>query len=266
MGKVEANNTDVSHQRPQTGIPSKSRATTRPATQIVSTKTKAISMDSSFHPCKLLELAALPNGTPCIQDQMQEAYAADDMHLARILFLKTKGIEVTSDTDPRIAQVRDEDFVFVSGGELLLDEESLAAMKEAERRDKEQRNKDGQVHRWRVNEPRNVIGSDAARHEMTKSRSMRVELDMKLGARESASLSNSPSQQGQLRVRATKFGRLYTVSELVLIGLSIHFTYLSFRTTESRDTLCYRIPCKRLHLHMKHKYPHCHLHGILDRA
>lgn len=68
-----------------------------------------------------------------LQEQMQEAYAAENMQLARILYLRIQGIEVTSDNDPRIAQVRDEDFVFVPGGRLELDDESLAVWKEAQR-------------------------------------------------------------------------------------------------------------------------------------
>ncbi|EJD03736.1 uncharacterized protein FOMMEDRAFT_145940 [Fomitiporia mediterranea MF3/22] len=89
-----------------------------------------------------------------LQDQMQQAYAAcqtsclptlgrnncrcRNMHRARVLYLKTQGIDVTSDDDPRIGQVRDEDFVFVPGGKLVFDEESLAALKEErERREKE---------------------------------------------------------------------------------------------------------------------------------
>lgn len=65
---------------------------------------------------------------------MQEAYAAEDMHRARVLYLKIQGIDITSDDDPRIAQVRDEDFVFVPGGRLELDDESLAVWREAQRR------------------------------------------------------------------------------------------------------------------------------------
>ena len=64
-----------------------------------------------------------------LKDQVQEAYAAENMHLARVLHLKLHGIEVTSDDDPRIAQVRDEDFDF---GHLELDEDMLEAMREAE--------------------------------------------------------------------------------------------------------------------------------------
>lgn len=50
------------------------------------------------------------------------------MKRARILFLRTQGIEVTSDDDPRIAQVRDEDFVFGDEKTLELDEEYLRSL------------------------------------------------------------------------------------------------------------------------------------------
>ncbi|THH04976.1 hypothetical protein EW145_g5138, partial [Phellinidium pouzarii] len=83
-----------------------------------------------------------------LQDQMQEAYAADNMHLARVLYLKIQGIEVTSDDDPRIAQVKDDDFVFVPGGVLVLDDESLAALNEALKG----REKDEQARKWRERE------------------------------------------------------------------------------------------------------------------
>ncbi|KAJ7204451.1 hypothetical protein GGX14DRAFT_460458 [Mycena pura] len=45
-----------------------------------------------------------------ISDQVHIAYAADDIHLAKVLLLRLQGIEVTSDSDPRIATVKDEDF------------------------------------------------------------------------------------------------------------------------------------------------------------
>ncbi|KAH8119969.1 hypothetical protein DFH11DRAFT_1873288 [Phellopilus nigrolimitatus] len=83
-----------------------------------------------------------------LQDQMQEAYAADDMHLARVLYLKIQGIDVSGDDDPRIAQVKDEDFVFVPGGVLVLDDESLALLNEA----RERREKEEQAHKWRARE------------------------------------------------------------------------------------------------------------------
>ena len=81
---------------------------------------------------------------------MQEAYAAENMLLARILYLKIQGIEVTSDDDPRIAQVKDEDFVFVPGGQLVLDDESMAALREAERSQKARRARDVVDGRSRV--------------------------------------------------------------------------------------------------------------------
>jgi hypothetical protein len=145
---------------------------------------------------------------------MQEAYAAEDMLRARILYLKIKGIDVTSDDDPRINEVRDEDFVFVPGGELVLDEESLAALKEAERRDREQRTRDELDHQRRVNDPHRGIRSGVTCHQQPKTRSTRFELDMKLRVREQVSTSVSPSQRRELQVRSSKFGRINTVSDL----------------------------------------------------
>ncbi|KAI6140846.1 hypothetical protein BKA82DRAFT_34425 [Pisolithus tinctorius] len=60
-----------------------------------------------------------------LEDQVQVAYALDDIQLAKTLLLKLKGIEVTgSDDDPRINEVCDEDFdvYFVPSGPLALEE------------------------------------------------------------------------------------------------------------------------------------------------
>ena len=70
---------------------------------------------------------------------MHVAYALENMHLAKVLLLKLKGIEVDGDDDPRIAEVRDEDFSssFVPEGGLRLDAEIEARVQEAERRARE---------------------------------------------------------------------------------------------------------------------------------
>jgi hypothetical protein len=51
-----------------------------------------------------------PTPPRTLSDQVHIAYADDDIHLAKVLLLRLQGIEVTSDSDPRIAAVRDEDF------------------------------------------------------------------------------------------------------------------------------------------------------------
>ena len=65
---------------------------------------------------------------PSLEDQVHVAYALDDIHLAKILLLRLKGIEVTSDDDPRIAAVQDEDFdfCFVPNGRLMDDRDEKA--------------------------------------------------------------------------------------------------------------------------------------------
>jgi hypothetical protein len=59
-----------------------------------------------------------------LEDQLHVAYALDDIRLAKILLLKLKGVILTSDDDPRIDAVRDEDFdeCFVPAGGLDLGE------------------------------------------------------------------------------------------------------------------------------------------------
>lgn len=68
-----------------------------------------------------------PTPPQCLKDQIHEAYALDNIHLAKILYLKLQGIHVVDDSDPRIEQVREEDFPF---GSLVLDEEDERSLKE----------------------------------------------------------------------------------------------------------------------------------------
>jgi hypothetical protein len=87
----------------------------------------------------------LPASPQSLEDQVHVAYALDDIHLAKILLLRLKGIEVTSDDDPRIAAVQDEDFdiCFVPNGRLMddTDEKFIKEMqtKELERLEEKRR-------------------------------------------------------------------------------------------------------------------------------
>lgn len=87
----------------------------------------SISLDSYDSP---------PSPPQSLEDQVQVAYALDDIRLAKILLLKLKGIEVTSDNDPRIDEVQDEDFdmCFVPSGPLKLEEPELLVVQETRRR------------------------------------------------------------------------------------------------------------------------------------
>ena len=86
-----------------------------------------------------------PSPHRSLEDQVHVAYALDDIHLAKILLLRLKGIEVTSDDDPRIAAVQDEDFdfCFVPNGRLMddTDEKAIKDMqaKELERLEERRR-------------------------------------------------------------------------------------------------------------------------------
>ncbi|KAF8913221.1 hypothetical protein CPB84DRAFT_1742574 [Gymnopilus junonius] len=79
-----------------------------------------------------------PSPPRSLEDQVHVAYALDDIHLAKILLLRLKGIEVSSDDDPRIAAVQDEDFdfCFVPNGRLM-DENDEKVMKEMQAREVE---------------------------------------------------------------------------------------------------------------------------------
>ncbi|KAI0673614.1 hypothetical protein C8Q78DRAFT_639006 [Trametes maxima] len=94
----------------------------------------------AYHCERPLEYYDSPPSPPrTLQDQMHVAYALENMHLAKVLLLKLRGIEVSGDDDPRIAQVRDEDFSssFVPAGGLRLDDATEARVREAERRARE---------------------------------------------------------------------------------------------------------------------------------
>ncbi|KAG5642174.1 hypothetical protein DXG03_003535, partial [Asterophora parasitica] len=79
-----------------------------------------------------------PSPPRSLEDQVHVAYALEDMHLAKVLLLRLKGITVTAPDDPRIAAVKDEDFdfCFVPNGRLM-DEASEAALKDRQRRELE---------------------------------------------------------------------------------------------------------------------------------
>ncbi|KAI0348129.1 hypothetical protein BDW22DRAFT_1350279 [Trametopsis cervina] len=93
-----------------------------------------------------------PSPPRTLQDQMQVAYALDNMHLAKVLLLKLKGIEVTDDHDPRIAAVKDEDFseTFVPRGGLQMTEEAERRCREGQRREQERRRRFAREERLKV--------------------------------------------------------------------------------------------------------------------
>lgn len=86
-----------------------------------------------------------------LEDQVHEAYALEDIHLAKILLLRLKGIEVTSDDDPRIAAVQDEDFdiCFLPNGPLL-NEQDEQALKDLQARELERIEELRRVERMRM--------------------------------------------------------------------------------------------------------------------
>jgi hypothetical protein len=114
-----------------------------------------------------------PSPPQTLEDQMQSAYALDNMHLAKILLLKLKGIEVTGDYDPRIAQVKDEDFseTFVPRGGLKLTEEAEQRCREGERREAERRRRVAREERLKVCEK--IWESGARSYQEAKARAAR---------------------------------------------------------------------------------------------
>ncbi|KAF9786740.1 hypothetical protein BJ322DRAFT_1019351 [Thelephora terrestris] len=77
-----------------------------------------------------------PSPPQSLEDQIHEAYALDNIHLAKILYLKLQGVQVVDDSDPRIEQVQEEDFPF---GKLILDEEDERSLKECQKRETHRR-------------------------------------------------------------------------------------------------------------------------------
>ena len=73
-----------------------------------------------------------PTPPQSLEDQIHKAYALDNIHLAKILYLKLQGIYVADDFDPRIEQVREEDFPF---GKLILEDEDERSLKECQKRE-----------------------------------------------------------------------------------------------------------------------------------
>lgn len=137
-----------------------------------------------------------PSPPRTLQDQMHVAYAHDNMHLAKILLLKLKGIEVTDDQDPRIEQVKDEDFssAFVPRGGLVMDEERERQCLEGQRREQERRRRRAREERLKVCEQIWENSSRALQQEKTKmarrkeaAACVRRKLDMEIRERERAS-------------------------------------------------------------------------------
>ena len=63
--------------------------------------------------------------TRSLENKQHTAYAVDDIHRAKALLLKLKGIDITSDDDPRI---QDEDLYFIPNGRHISDEEESALL------------------------------------------------------------------------------------------------------------------------------------------
>ncbi|KAG9314006.1 hypothetical protein JVU11DRAFT_4784 [Chiua virens] len=105
------------------------------------------------HPNSSTSLPAEPELPPLsLEDQVQVAYAHDNIRLAKILLLKHKGIHVTDDSDPRIDAVRDEDFdlLFTPSGPLTLDEADQRAVQETQRRQRQWWHESQRAQRFRA--------------------------------------------------------------------------------------------------------------------
>ncbi|TFK26664.1 hypothetical protein FA15DRAFT_578353, partial [Coprinopsis marcescibilis] len=93
-----------------------------------------------------------PSPPLTLEDQVHVAYAHDDIHTAKILLLRLKGIEVTDDDDPRIAEVQDEDFdfCFAPNGGLVMDAQDEKRIKDHQRIDLERMERHRRQERLRM--------------------------------------------------------------------------------------------------------------------
>jgi len=114
------------------------------------------------------DLLVSPSPPISLEDQVHEAYALEDIHLAKILLLRLKGIEVTSDDDPRIAAVQDEDFdfCFLPNGPLLNEQDELA-LKELQARELERIEESRRVERMRMCERKWIEEKQRLREQRT---------------------------------------------------------------------------------------------------
>lgn len=87
-----------------------------------------------------------------LEDQIQTAYALDNIRLAKILLLRLKGIHITDDADPRIDNVRDEDFdiCFTPSGPLTLDDAHNHAVQESLRKQRQSWHESQRAQRLRA--------------------------------------------------------------------------------------------------------------------
>ncbi|KAG7452127.1 uncharacterized protein BT62DRAFT_915861 [Guyanagaster necrorhizus] len=127
--------------------------------------------------CNYFYCDSPPSPPHTIEDQLHVAYAHDDIHLAKILLLKLRGIEVTSDDDPRIAAVQDEDFdeCFLPNGMLLLTEEEEQRVKKAQRLEAE---------KIRIELERRALRERERKHEIWEKRCEKIWENEKLRLRE----------------------------------------------------------------------------------
>lgn len=138
---------------------------------------------------------------------MHVAYALDNMHLAKILLLRLRGIEVDGDDDPRIAAVRDEDFSssFVPEGGLRLDADAEARVLEAERRAREARQ--GRLREERLRQCEQVWEHSMQRFRGEKARVARKKEEAERQRRAAERLMKERERERQRKVEAARATR-----------------------------------------------------------
>ncbi|KAH9920196.1 uncharacterized protein BXZ73DRAFT_52220 [Epithele typhae] len=164
--------------------------------------------DSSYQLDRPLEYYDSPPSPPrTLQDQMQNAYALDNMLLAKKLLLKLQGIDVSGDDDPRIAAVRDEDFSssFVPEGGLRLDAETEARIEAAERRALEAQKRREREARLRQCE--RIWENSARRHRGDKERSARAKEDADRARRDAQRREKEAERDRARRAEAARAAR-----------------------------------------------------------
>ncbi|KAG1757098.1 hypothetical protein EDB19DRAFT_1924058 [Suillus lakei] len=183
---------------------------THPQEQRCSSDASSLGLLNHQHPLLFpLTLMTQPPSPPrSLEDQVQVAYALDDIRLAKILLLKLKGIDVTSDNDPRIDEVQDEDFdmCFVPSGPLKLEEPERLVVQETRRRQQQKWEESQRRQRLRMCEQRWEEEKQRLRTERLRAIRRREEIAIEEERRRLAEIQKREEAELALRQRSTRVG------------------------------------------------------------
>ncbi|KAF7794341.1 hypothetical protein EIP86_005475 [Pleurotus ostreatoroseus] len=197
-------------------VASSSRTDPSPPFSHSHASTASTSPEPTPAPATPPELAELdyPNPTAhthTLKDQLHAAYAADDLHTARVLLLRLRGVAVSPAS---IAAVSDADFdaAFVPRGKFKLDPEVERRCQEGERREREMRRRREREERlWRREkvweEGVRCVREERRRVKERKEEAGRVRRREGIEAREREREAREREQRREQHVRCPRTGR-----------------------------------------------------------